>query len=405
MGLFDRFRRSKRRGAITLSDDEKGAAFEQDPTRLHKERTSRGRRRSSAGSGEVGTRERYIGNWAPHPGLIRTVRFFLYLLTSLSALTTAALCLSVVVYYNTHGPVIKPSWGSLIACVVFGILTPGWLFLPMFITPRLIRRGSALDIVNQTRMELAAVFGLAVIWVSGALALACDLRGRENCIWDGYWHYPKPSDFGEVCDRINWSVALAYTTFGLSCLQMVVVWAFAGYILLYLDQEVLTEHTNAMGTRAYLARSRALQQQRVRRAAAREGISIAPRRRLSGTSSFGEAVGARLRPEDEETGGPMMAERRGSEPFASRTVPPSSPSTAGGPMMGGTAPHAPVASRGVPPGLGPVAGPSAGEGVRSSKQPATTASANPFDDERGGYYGFETEDALSMSTDRALRSV
>lgn len=55
---------------------------------------------------------------------------------------------------------------------------------------------------------------------------------------DGYWHYPKPSDFQDACDRINWSVALAYTTFGLTALQMVVIWAFALYILLYLDQDV-----------------------------------------------------------------------------------------------------------------------------------------------------------------------
>jgi len=148
-----------------------------------------------------------------HPGLIRGLRFVLcvepfprevadrvcssargadllrrslddsFLLTSLSALTTAALCLSVVVYYNTHGPVIKPSWGSLIACIVFGLGTPFVLFGTMLVTPRILRRGSALDIVNQTRMELLLLFAVAAVWISGALALACDLRGQENCLW------------------------------------------------------------------------------------------------------------------------------------------------------------------------------------------------------------------------------
>ena len=55
---------------------------------------------------------------------------------------------------------------------------------------------------------------------------------------DGYYHYPKPSDFDNVCNLINVQVALAYTTFGLAAAQMVVVYIFALYTLLYLDQEV-----------------------------------------------------------------------------------------------------------------------------------------------------------------------
>lgn len=55
---------------------------------------------------------------------------------------------------------------------------------------------------------------------------------------DGYYHYPKPSDFDDVCNRINYSVALAYTTFGLCALTMSVVWLITIYILLFLDQEV-----------------------------------------------------------------------------------------------------------------------------------------------------------------------
>lgn len=62
--------------------------------------------------------------------------------------------------------------------------------------------------------------------------------GSTHTRRDGYWHYPKPSDFQDACDRINWSVALAYTTFGLTALQMALVWLIAIYILLCLDQDV-----------------------------------------------------------------------------------------------------------------------------------------------------------------------
>ena len=55
---------------------------------------------------------------------------------------------------------------------------------------------------------------------------------------DGYFHYPKPDNFDDVCRLINVDVALAWTTFGLTCPQMVVVYFFAMYTLLYLDQEV-----------------------------------------------------------------------------------------------------------------------------------------------------------------------
>jgi len=98
-------------------------------------------------------------------------------------LATAGMCIAVVYYYNHVGPVIKPAWGSLIAVIVFGILTPGVLFGTLLVTPRLFRSGSVPDIVNQTRMELLSLFALSAIWISGALALACDLRGKENCLW------------------------------------------------------------------------------------------------------------------------------------------------------------------------------------------------------------------------------
>lgn len=89
----------------------------------------------------------------------------------------------MVHYYNSLDQVIKPAWGSLIACIVFGILTPGILYGTMMVTPFLFKHASFLDIVNQTRTEIVSLFAVAVIWVSGALALACDLRGTENCLW------------------------------------------------------------------------------------------------------------------------------------------------------------------------------------------------------------------------------
>lgn len=106
-----------------------------------------------------------------------------YALTSLAGLATSGVGLAVVQYYNSHGPVIKPSWGSLIAVIVFGIATPGILFGMFLVTPRLFRAGGVGAILNQTRMELVMLFNMGVLWISGALALACDLRGRENCLW------------------------------------------------------------------------------------------------------------------------------------------------------------------------------------------------------------------------------
>ncbi|GAA6002599.1 MARVEL domain-containing protein [Rhodotorula paludigena] len=410
MGLLDRFRREKK--GIALSDDEKGYLYEQDPQRERRQRP--GPRKEVSGS-----MQRYISNWAPPPNLIRALRFILYALTSASALTTAALCLSVVVYYNTHGPVIKPAWGSLIADIVFGLATPFILFGTMLVTPRLFRPGSFLDIINQTRTELLMLFALAAIWISGALALASDLRGQENCLWDGYWHYPKPSDFQDACDRINWSVALAYTTFGLTALQMVIIWAFALYILLYLDQDVLTERTNSMGTRAHLARERALQQRRVLRAAREAGVSTAGPRRSSRSSSFAAPDA------DEGSPGPMAG-----GVFASRSVPSSLGTQqargVGGPMMGGSAPAVHVTGpNGSTEMVQERSGSSHSNGRDSvvrfeDEQPGPDGHAwirregpgveradeeamDPFEDQRGGYYGFENEEGLTSGRERELR--
>lgn len=117
---------------------------------------------------------------------------FRYTITSLSALATAGVGISVVAYYNSHQPAIRPSWGSLVAVIVFGIITPGILFGLFIVTPRLFRHGGVGAILNQTRIELLMLFSLAAIWISGALALACDLRGRENCIWVSLFSFFTP---------------------------------------------------------------------------------------------------------------------------------------------------------------------------------------------------------------------
>ncbi|GAA5942862.1 uncharacterized protein JCM15063_002816 [Sporobolomyces koalae] len=385
-------------GSIALTDDEKGQNYERDPTRpIEGEKR---RRRSLTKSPDQ--QDRHVGHWAPHPGLIRSLRALLYLVTSGASLATAGMCIAVVYYYNHVGPVIKPAWGSLIAVIVFGILTPGVLFGTLLVTPRLFRSGSVPDIVNQTRMELLSLFALSAIWISGALALACDLRGRENCLWDGYYHYPKPSDFDDVCNRINYSVALAYTTFGLCALTMSVVWLITIYILLFLDQEALTEKTNSLGTRAYLARTRAIQQRRIIRAARMSGgpTNAVFNSRASPPSSFGA-------PRDNE-GNSMMSERPGPMAggvFASRAIPkatrpPVLEEELGGPMMVGSS--TPLVHRD--------SNPSRSSRDRESMvrfaedEPTNRRSAvseeheepmDPFEDQRGGYYGYEAETALS----------
>lgn len=262
------------------SDNEKAGAYERDNSRLVQSSSQ------AARSHETGN-----GAFAPNPAFIRLLRFVLYSLTSLSALATAGLGLGVAHYYNTHRPVVYPAWGSLIAVIVFGIGTPGVLFGLFLVTPRLFRHGGVAGILNQVRIELVMLFNLSVFWISGALALACDLRGVEFCIWDGYYHYPKPKDFLNVCNLINKQVALAYTTFGLCAIQMVIIFSIVIYILLFLDQEVLTETTNDCGGRAYRARTAALQAHQTRVNAERNQVSTAGPNRSRVMSQAGPMAG------------------------------------------------------------------------------------------------------------------
>ena len=57
---------------------------------------------------------------AINPNLILVIRFLLTSLVCALALATTIMCLLVVVYYNSHDPIIRPSWGSLIYLIVLG---------------------------------------------------------------------------------------------------------------------------------------------------------------------------------------------------------------------------------------------------------------------------------------------
>ncbi|SCV73744.1 BQ2448_6174 [Microbotryum intermedium] len=348
--MFSKFTGKKNKHATLLDDDEKAYAYENDAARVS---SSPVRRRRTADSS---SRDRYMGSYAPNPTFIRVLRFFFkgdlqalprFGLTSLASLTTAGVAIAVVHYYNSLRPnVIAPSWGSLIAIIVFGIGTPGLLYIPMLFFPYMFKERTFTGILLQTRLELLALFAVSAVWISGALALACDLRGRENCLWDGYYHFPKPADFDSVCTLINVDVALAYTTFGLTCLQLVVISGIAGYILLYLDQEVsryvvhdrdeclrdsgadfaafplsdqvLTERSNDMGGRAHRARQHALASRRAVAAADIQGLGragpMASQRSLNGPGPMAGGVAtSRLAPTMTENssnrGGPMAGGR------------------------------------------------------------------------------------------------
>lgn len=208
---------------------------------------------------------------APHPNFFLVVRFLVTGLVCLLSLATAIICILVVDYYNKHDPIIRPSWGSLIFLIVLGLFTPivyfGYnIFLPLM---PFIKYGDFLYGLFMVKIELLLQFAMCVLWISGALAYACDLRGRENCQFDGYWHYEKPANFGHVCDLINYAVGFAYATFGVQVFLFVIELLYGMYIFLFLDQESLNEPHFEWGRRAYnyAQQSKQQQQQQQRQAA------------------------------------------------------------------------------------------------------------------------------------------
>jgi hypothetical protein len=156
-------------------------------------------------------------------------------------------------YYNDHDPIIRPSWGSLIFIIVLGFFTPIIYFGYNIVLPLapFINYGDFLYSLFMVKLELLLQFAFCVLWVSGALAYASDLRGYENCTFDGYFHYTEPDDFMHVCDLINYVVPLNYATFGVQVFLFFFELSFGMYTFLYLDQESLSESHFSWGRRAY----------------------------------------------------------------------------------------------------------------------------------------------------------
>lgn len=142
-----------------------------------------------------------------------------------------------------HPP--SASFAHTVTCIIYFGYN---IFLPLM---PFIRYGDFLYSLFMVKLELLLQFAFCVLWVSGALAYASDLRGYENCQFDGYYHYPKPADFNHVCDLINWAVPLAYATFGVQVLLWFFETAFGLYTFLLLDQESFNEPHFAWGRRAY----------------------------------------------------------------------------------------------------------------------------------------------------------
>ncbi|EST09177.1 hypothetical protein PSEUBRA_001128 [Kalmanozyma brasiliensis GHG001] len=193
---------------------------------------------------------------SPHPNVMLVIRFLVTGLVCLLSLATAIVAILVVDYYNKHAPIIAPSWGSLIFLIILGLFTPiiyfGYnIFLPLM---PFINYGDFLYGLFMVKIELLLQFAMCVLWVSGALAFANDLRpgaGNENCQFDGYWHYEKPANFNTSCQLLNICTGFAYATFGVQVFLFVIEFLYGMYIFLLLDQESLNEPHFEWGRRAY----------------------------------------------------------------------------------------------------------------------------------------------------------
>ena len=112
------------------------------------------------------------GSFSPNATFVRALRIFLcvafsrlahsllehnrrsYVLSSLAALATAGLSISVVAYYYKHKPAVIPSWGSLITDIVLELLAPLILVMQLFVLPRFH------GIIGQVRAELLTLFNV-----------------------------------------------------------------------------------------------------------------------------------------------------------------------------------------------------------------------------------------------------
>ena len=190
---------------------------------------------------------------APNPRGLQAMRLIFTLLVCASALACAIMACIIVHYFVSHKPIILPSWGSLLFILFMGFFTPilyfgYYLFLPSL---SFVRRGTFIHGLFTMKLELIFQFAMCAIWISGALAYANDFRGHENCIWDGYYYYPKPSNWNHLCDMVNWLVALCYTTFGLQAGFFAAELFVITYIFLFIDQDTLNEPLYSWGKRGY----------------------------------------------------------------------------------------------------------------------------------------------------------
>ncbi|PKI84878.1 hypothetical protein MVES1_001372 [Malassezia vespertilionis] len=190
----------------------------------------------------------------PHPKFLKFMRVVFTLLVCLMGLATSIMSIVAVQYFNDHrGKMILPSWGSLIFLVFLGFFTCFMYFGYYLFLPHMwfIRPGSFLSGLFMMKIEVMYLFAMSAIWISGALAYACDFRGHDTCLFDGYYHDPKPQDWGHLCDIINWVVPLAYTTFGVQAAFLGFECIMLSYMFLFIDQDSINEPFYSWGQRAY----------------------------------------------------------------------------------------------------------------------------------------------------------
>lgn len=181
------------------------------------------------------------------------IRVIFTVLVCLMALACAIMTAIILNYYLSHKPMIFPPLSSMIFILFMGIFTSilyfgYYLFLPSLSS---IRRGGLIALTFTMKIEILFQFAMSSIWISGALAYAADYRGHENCIWDGYYHWPKPADWGHLCDMVNWVVGMAYATFGIQVAFLAFDLFMAMYMFMFVDQDSLSEPFYEWGTRAW----------------------------------------------------------------------------------------------------------------------------------------------------------
>lgn len=181
------------------------------------------------------------------------IRVIFTLLVCLMALACAIMTAIIINYYLSHRPMLFPPLSSMIFILFMGIFTSilyfgYYLFLPSLSS---IRRGGLIALMFTMKIEIWFQFAMSSIWISGALAYAADYRGHENCIWDGYYHWPKPSDWGHLCDMVNWVVGMAYATFGIQVAFFAFDLFMSMYMFMFVDQDSMSEPFYEWGTRAW----------------------------------------------------------------------------------------------------------------------------------------------------------